>query len=160
MRAPVTPEAHIQSVFADLGGPRRGYKLHLVDDSTVIDTPGGGLSRAGLAAKNAGGAETNIVTKQIFVHQDVFNANGVVRRWGATLDLKQVIAHELGHGVNNGGPCALASRAGADLSGLSAAQRTGLLDDAVHISRSAPTADERVSLQRLNLPSDYKPPAR
>jgi len=117
-------------------------------------------SNIGLSTKHAGGAQTDPGAKQIWVHQSVVDANGVVRKWGATLDLKQVVAHELGHGINREGTCAMASRTGADLPGLSAAQRTGLLDDAVHISRASPQASERVSLEALGLPKDYKPPTR
>ncbi len=150
-------QTFVHDVFHELGGPKKGFKIEIVDDSSVIETPTS-RSNIGLMAKQAGGAVTDPTTKQIWVHRDIVDANGIVRRWGATLDLKQVAAHELGHGINGGGPCALASRTGADLPGLSAAQRAGLLDDAVHISRAAPTADERVPLADLHLPKDYEPP--
>jgi hypothetical protein len=156
---PSTPRVHVDHVFGELGGPRRGFKIQVVDDSTVVETPTS-RSNIGLSTKYAGGAQTDPAAKQIWVHRSVVDANGVVRKWGATLDLKQVVAHELGHGINGGGSCAMASRTGADLPGLSAVQRTGLLDDAVHISRASSLTGERVSLQDLHLPTDYKPPTR
>jgi hypothetical protein len=151
------PKAHLQNPFRELGGPKQGFQIQIVDDSTVIEKPRS-LSNIGLSTRNVGGAQTDPVSKQIWIHQAVIDENGVVRKWGATLDLKQVIAHELGHGLNKGGPCSMASRTAADLPGLSAAQRTGLLDDAVHISRASSMAVERVSLDALRLPKGYKPP--
>ena len=156
---PPSPQVHVESVFGEIGGPQKGFKIQVVDDSTVYETATS-RSNIGLSTKHAGGAQTDPGAKQIWVHQSVVDANGVVRKWGATLDLKQVVAHELGHGINGGGSCAMASRMGADLPGLSAAQRTGLLDDAVHISRASAQASERVSLEALGLPKDYKPPTR
>jgi hypothetical protein len=44
-----------------------------------------------------------------------------------------VIAHELGHAQTGNFSCAVASRTGANLPGLTAAERQGLLDDAVNI---------------------------
>jgi hypothetical protein len=150
-------QAFVDSVFSELGGPKRGFTIQIVDDSTVIETP---TSRwnLGLATANQKGALTDVGARRIYVHQSLVDANGLVRDWGAALDLKQVTAHELGHGINGGGPCAMASRTGADLPGLSAAQRAGLLDDAVHISRSSRTPDERLRLEDLHLPKDYEPP--
>jgi hypothetical protein len=151
-------QAFVSTIFGELGGPKRGFRVQIVDDTTVEHKPDGRFTNLGMSARYAGGAETNLATKQIFVHQDLVDANGIVRKWGAPLDLKQVIAHELGHGINGGGPCALASRTGADLPGLSAAQRTGLLNDAVHISRSANVPGERLPLDALHLPKDFEPP--
>jgi len=156
---PPSPQVHLENVFGEIGGPQKGFKIQVVDDSTVHETATT-RSNIGLSTKHAGGAQTDPGAKQIWVHQSVVDANGVVRKWGATLDLKQVVAHELGHGINGEGTCAMASRTGADLPGLNAAQRTGLLDDAVHISRASPQASERVSLEALGLPKDYKPPTR
>jgi hypothetical protein len=157
VKSPQTPTGELHGAFTDLGGDKKGFQIHLVDDSTVTETPTS-ISNVGLSTKNAGGAQTDPVSKTIWVHRSVVDSNGIVRKWGSRLDLKQVIAHELGHGLNKGGPCSLASRRGADLPGLSADQRTGLLDDAVHISRASSMTDERVSIEALRLPKGYLPP--
>lgn len=144
---------NLENSFGELGGPRTGYKIQICDDSTVIEKPSGGVYYPGKAASNAGGAVTDTETKTIWVHESVVGANGIVRKWGSTLNLKQVTAHEVGHATTGSFSCAVASRTGADLPGLTAIERNGLLDDAVHI---APT--EGVKLGDLNLPKDYEPP--
>jgi hypothetical protein len=144
---------NLENSFGSLGGAKTGYKIQICDDSTVIEKPSGGVYYPGRAASGVGGAVTDTETKTIWVHKSVVGANGIARRWGSSLNLKQVTAHELGHATTGSFSCAVASRAGAELPGLTTAERTGLLDDAVHI---APT--EGVNLSDLNLPQGYKPP--
>ena len=137
-------------------GPRSsipsGYKIQTCNDSTMINGPTS-FSKIGIQTREAGGALTDPVTKTIWIHEDLITANGLVRKWGARLNVNQVTAHELGHAQNEGGRCAMASRTGADLPGLTVEERMGLLDDAVHIA-----PEEGISVDDLHLPPDYRPP--
>ena len=81
-----------------------------------------------------GGALTDIPNRTIWIHESVLAQNGVVRSWGAKLNLRQVIAHELGHAETRSTRCSMASKTGANTPGLTAAEKQGLLDDAMHIN--------------------------
>jgi hypothetical protein len=61
--------------------------------------------------------------------------NGVTRSWGSKLNMRQVMAHELGHAETGSFDCAVASRTGANAPGLTAAERQGLLNDALKIDK-------------------------
>lgn len=143
----------IESIFKKLGGTRTGYKIKICDDTTVIETETG-FTNIGLQTRFLGGAHVDPTTKTIWVHESIVREKGLVRSWGSTINLPQVIAHEIGHIFSNSISCARASRAGADLPGLTAAERVGLLDDAVHIA-----SKEGVPQADLNLPPDYQPPS-
>lgn len=151
--ATAATEQQLDGVVAELGGPRQGYTVQICDDSTFIETPDGGFSRPGLSARNAGGAETNTQTRTIWVHEYVVRNDGIVRSWGARLNLRQVVAHEMGHVESGEIQCSFASRAGADLPGLTEAERVGLMEDAARIS-----AREGVPFNRLNFPPGFEPP--
>ena len=146
--------AELDAAFQAVGGPARGYTVQLVNDGTVVQTATG-YSNAGAAARSAGGAVTDVPARVVYVHESVVQANGVVRSWGARLNLRQVIAHELGHGEAASFDCCMASRCGADLAGLNAAERTGLLEDAARIAPK-----EGVPLGNLDLPPDFQPPTK
>ena len=136
-----------------VSGLKAGYKIQICNDSTVIETPTG-LYRPGIHAQGQGGAVTDPVTKTIWIHESVVQANGMVRSTlGNRLNLKQVVAHEMGHAQMEGGGFAMASRIGADLPWLTAEERIGLLDDAVYLAR-----ETGVSLDDLRLPQGYRPP--
>lgn len=133
----------LDRIFEQLGGKQSGYTIRICDDSTVIETPTS-LHNVGLDAMGQGGALTDPISRTVWVHESVVAAGGITRRWGR-LTLAQVVAHELGHirlmkgGLSSASfDCAQASRAGADLPGLTAAERQGLLDDASNIERHKP----------------------
>ncbi|MCF6155911.1 MAG: DUF4157 domain-containing protein [Candidatus Brocadia sp.] len=126
-------QRQIEIIFGELGGQKTGYKIRLCDDATVIETPTGGVYYPGKETRLVGGAVTDPTRKTIWVHESVVTQNGVVRKWGSALNLKQVIAHELGHAQTGSFSCSVASRTGANLPGLTAAERKGLLDDAANI---------------------------
>jgi hypothetical protein len=149
---PSSLAAELDAAFQSVGGSARGYTVRLCNDATFVETPTG-FSNAGLSARNAGGAVTDVPNRTVWVHESVVQANGVSRSWGARLNLRQVVAHEIGHAEAASFNCCVASRTGADLSGLTATERLGLLDDAVHI---APL--ENVPISELNLPPGFKPP--
>jgi hypothetical protein len=150
--ATATADQALDGVVTELGGPRQGYSIRICDDSTVIETPTS-LDNAGISARHAGGAETNVQTRTIWVHESVVRGNGVVRPWGARLNLKQVVAHEMGHVDSGEFRCSFASRAGAELPGLTEAERAGLLDDAAHIAER-----EGVAFEHLKFPPGFEPP--
>ena len=135
-----------------VSGLKAGYKIQICNDSTVIEGPTS-YSKIGIQTREAGGALTDPATKTIWVNESVVIANGIVRKWGARLNFKQVTAHEMGHAEMDGGTCAMASRKGADMPWLTTAERMGLLDDAVHIRR-----DAGLGLDGLDLPPGYRPP--
>jgi hypothetical protein len=89
------------------------------------------------------GATTHGTT--VYVHESIVRADGVVRPWGAKLNLRQVIAHELGHAMalSDRTNCCYASSIGSGLDGLTFKERQGLFDDAVRI---APYEDVPVRL--------------
>ena len=145
-------EQELDAVVADLGGPPEGYTVRIADDSTVIETPTT-LDNAGISARHAGGAETNVQTRTIWVHESIVREGGIVRSWGARLNLRQVVAHEIGHVESGQIQCAFASRAGANIPDLTAAERLGLLEDAAHIAER-----EGIAFESLRFPPDFKPP--
>jgi hypothetical protein len=129
----------LDRIFEQLGGKKTGYTVKVCDDSTVIHKPNGGYHNVGIAARDQGGGLTDPETKTVWIHESVLG--GATRRWGR-LTLAQIVAHELGHVwlILRGHDiasfnCALASRLGAELPGLTAAERQGLLDDAFNIEK-------------------------
>ena len=142
----------MEQVFARLGGCR-GYRIRVCDDATLIESPTR-FFPAGRLAKYAGGALTDPDLHVIWVHEELIRNGGLARSWGSRLNINQVVAHEIGHGMGAGaGECHLASRMGANLSGLNQGERLGLLEDAVQIARQ-----QNISLDSLNLPSNYTTP--
>jgi hypothetical protein len=122
----------LDTIFEQLGGRKLGYTVKICDDSTVVETTTG-FHNVGLFAKDQGGAFTDPLTKTVWIHESVVAAGGATRRWGR-LTLSQVVAHELGH-IHGGFDCAQASRIGANLPGLTATERQGLLNDASNIEK-------------------------
>jgi hypothetical protein len=127
-------ETSAHQAFRALGGVRQGYKVRVCDDSTVVETATS-RSNVGLNARYQGGAFTDPSTKTVWIHESLVALNGITRSWGAKLNVRQVIAHELGHVQAGSFDCAAASRTGAGLPGLTAGERQGLLDDALRISK-------------------------
>ena len=80
-----------------------------------------------------GSALTDPGRKTIWIHDSVLTQNGIVRSWGSRLNLRQVIAHELGYAESESVNCSVASETGANTPGLTAAEKQGLLDDAMYI---------------------------
>jgi hypothetical protein len=138
-------------LFRRLGGRRTKFEIRVCEDATVIETKEG-MTKVGLLAEESGGAFTDPVSKVIWVHEKTVRSGGLDRAWGR-LNLRQVVAHEIGHAQGATSKCSIASAIGAKLSGLKRAEKIGLLDDAVQIARK-----EGVALKDLNLPRRYKPP--
>jgi len=145
--------AAVSRIFEELGGQELGYTVRVCNESTTIETKTS-FENVGQMAKNQGGAYTNTATKTVWIDESVVARGGITRAWGEELSTKQILAHELGH-VKGGFNCSMASRAGADLPGLTAAERRGLLNDAVEIAPK-----ERVTLDQLHLPPDFTPPTK
>jgi predicted Zn-dependent protease len=64
--------------------------------------------------------------------------NGLVTNRGSQLNLRQVIAHELGHVESRNFDYAVASRTGANNPELTAAEKQGFLDDAMRMMTRKP----------------------
>jgi len=130
----------LDAIFERLGGKQLGYTIKACNDSTVVPTETG-FYNVGLHAMEEGGALTDPDTKTIWIHESVLSAGGMNPGRGGHLTLSQVVAHELGHvrlilKVGRGAAsfdCAQASRLAADLPGLTATERQGLLDDALNV---------------------------
>jgi hypothetical protein len=146
--------AALGRIFEEIGGTEMGWTVKICNESTVVQTESGGVQNVGHMAKNQGGAFPDEATKTVWVHESVVAQGGAKRAWG-DLDMKQVLAHELGHVRGGKFSCAVSSRLGADLPGLTTVERQGLLNDAVHI---APT--EGITVDQLHLPPDFTPPAK
>jgi hypothetical protein len=103
VKQPVTGPrlVHLENIFGEPDDRKKGYKIQ-VCDATVFEKPTS-INNIGIATRYAGGAQTDVTTKTIWVHESVISACGVSRKWGSTLNVKQVTAHELGHAVNGGG---------------------------------------------------------
>ena len=127
-------EGPVQETFRSLGGVRQGYKVRVCNDATVVETPTS-VSNVGLNARYQGGAFTDPSTKTVWLHESMVGQNGVTRSWGSKLNMRQVMAHELGHAETGSFDCAVASRTGANAPGLTAAERQGLLNDALKIDK-------------------------
>ncbi len=127
-------EGKTQEMFRALGGIRQGYKVRICNDTTVVETATS-RSNIGLATRHQGGALTDPSTKTVWIHESLIAQSGVTRSWGSKLNVRQVIAHELGHAETRSFDCAVASRTGANAPGLTAAERQGLLDDALRIDK-------------------------
>jgi hypothetical protein len=154
MAASGADAATLGRIFEEIGGTEMGWTVKICDESTVVETESGGVQNVGHMAKNQGGAFPDKATKTVWVHESVVARGGTTRAWG-DLNMKQVLAHELGHVSGGEFSCAMSSRIGADLPGLTTAERQGLLNDAVNI---APT--EGITVDQLNLPHDFTPPAK
>jgi hypothetical protein len=129
----LTPElANVTKIFEELGGRDLGYSVKICDDSTVVETPTS-LYNVGINARGLGGATSDPITKTVWIHESVLA--GYNHPWRGHLTLRQVVAHELGHIRGGGFDCASASRIGADLPGLTAAERQGLIDDSLNIKK-------------------------
>jgi hypothetical protein len=137
-------------IFEEMGGKDLGYTVRVCNDSTYRETPTSRMN-IGLNAMAEGGAFPDPDTKTIWVHESVVARGGTQRDWGK-LNLAQVVAHELGHIRGGRYSCAHASRLGADLPGLTAAERLGLLNDAWNIG--TPREDP------VDFPPDFTPPTR
>ena len=96
------------------------------------------FSKIGIFTRHEGDALTNIPNRTIWIHDSVLTQNGLVTKRGSQLNLRQVIAHELGHAESGNIDCAVASRTGANTPKLTAAEKQGLLDDAMHIMTRKP----------------------
>jgi hypothetical protein len=151
---PSSLTAELDSAFQSVGGPARGYTVRICNDATYVETPTS-LWNVGIAAREAGGATTDVANRTVWVYESVVRADGVARDWGAWLNLRQVIAHEIGHAEASTFSCCIASRTGANLSTLTGAERIGLLADAVRI---APV--EGVPIAELDLPAGFRLPPR
>jgi len=125
--------AVVSRIFEQMGGTKLGYTVKTCNDATVIETPTT-RHNVGLTAKYQGGAFTDTSTKTVWIHESVLTEGGIHRRWGR-LTVSQVVAHELGHVRGGGFDCAKSSRIGAELPGLSATERQGLIDDALNIEK-------------------------
>jgi hypothetical protein len=128
-----SPASVLGRIFEQLGGKALGYTVKICNDATEVVTPEGFFDKVGLIAKHQGGGFTDPVTKTVWIHESALAAGGITRRWGR-LTLAQLVAHELGH-ARGGINCIVASRLGAELPGLTAAERQGLLDDALNIEK-------------------------
>jgi hypothetical protein len=122
----------VTKIFEQMGGFDLGWTVKICDDSTVIETPTG-LYNVGINARGLGGATPDPITKTVWIHESVLT--GYNHPWRGHLTLPQVIAHELGHIRGGGWSCAESSRIGADLPGLTEAERQGLLEDARNIDK-------------------------
>jgi hypothetical protein len=129
----VGENAVVSRIFEQMGGTKLGYTVKTCNDSTVIETPTT-RHNVGLTAKYQGGAFTDTNTKTVWIHESVLAEGGIHRRWGR-LTVSQVVAHELGHVRGGTFDCAKSSRIGAELPGLSATERQGLIDDALNIEK-------------------------
>jgi len=124
-------QANAESIFNHLGGERTEYAIVACDDATILSSETG-RANIGALARQQLGAFTDPTLKIIWVNGDALS-HGVLRPWGATLNPRQVIAHEIGHAITGSKDCAAASQAGAKLSGLSDTEKEGLLLDAMMI---------------------------
>lgn len=126
----------INNLFGFLGGENTGFRIKICNDSTMIETPVT-VTNVGMMVNMQGGAWTDPVEKIIWIHEKIINKDGIVRRGGSKLNLRQVIAHEIGHAMGET-KCSMASRRGAELPGLTQAEREGLLRDADQIVSNTP----------------------
>ncbi len=126
-------QANAENIFSHLGGQRTDFAIVICDQATILKTAST-EAKIGVLTREAGGALTDFPNKIIWVSEEALT-HGVQRSWGATLNPRQVIAHEIGHATTGSADCAVASQSGAKLSGLSEAERQSLLIDALKIKQ-------------------------
>jgi hypothetical protein len=126
-------QATAENMFNRLGGERTEFAIVVCDDTTELHAATT-QTKIGALVKEQMGALTDIPNKIIWINREAL-IHGVQRSWGATLNPKQVLAHEIGHAMTGSNDCAVASQNGAKLSGLTDAEKEGLIVDATNIKR-------------------------
>lgn len=131
--SPLDPQQVLDWYFNLLGGRNSGYSIRVCDSSTRVEGAES-YTNIGIFVDLEGGAFTDPESHTIWVHADIIRSGGKTRIWGGRLNVKQVIAHELGHAYSET-TCSVASQVGSTLPGLTDTERQEMRIDAIMIAQ-------------------------